>query len=403
MSNSLAVATVTATICRMLQSYVADDVEDVEVKVSPGRPDGTDAAAINVFLYRITPNTGLSNANLPLRDSDGRLIKRPLVALDLHYLFTFYGAEAKLEPQRLLGSAVAAMQSTPVLSRRAIQDTIGDVAYLFLSGSDLAEQVEAVKFTPENLSLDELSKLWSSFYQAKYALSLAYTATVVLIEGRSIPEVSLPVVERRAVSIPSSLPKIVAVRPNIAEISTNEIEVLGERLLGDDTIVLLSGMVGSIDSESTSRRLIVDLPAGLRAGLNSVQVVHRMDLGRPEPHEVSRSNLAAFVLRPSIQRIDFIGGEHPYIEVEASPDIDPAQKATLLLNLTVPGGLPAAVLNADPREEATDPLHFPATHLSAGTYLARLRVDGAESSLQRDNDSESPTFNMFIGPTVEVP
>ncbi len=405
MSNFLAVATVTAALCRMLRSYVAEDVEGVEFNVAPGRPDGAETAAgINVFLYRITPNAGLSNANLPLRSSDGRPVNRSLVALDLHYLLSFHGAEGKLEPQRLLGSAVSAMQGNPVLSRRAIQDTIEDEeAYSFLSESDLAGQVEMVKFTPENLSLDELSKLWSSFYQAKYALSLAYTATIVLIEGKAVPQVSLPVVERRAVSIPSGRPRIAAVRPSIAEIQSTEIEISGEHLLGEDTVVLVSGKEGAIDSSSTSRRLIVGLPSVLWAGLNSVQVVHRMDFGTPEPHEVNRSNLAAFVLRPSIQRIEFIVGEHPCIEVQASPDIDPRQKAALLLNLTVPGGLPAAVLEADPRNEAVDSLEFQAPHLLAGTYLVRLRVDGAESSLQRDDDPESPTFNMFTGPTVVVP
>ena len=404
MSNSLAVATVTAALCRMLHSYVASDIEDIEVKVLPGRPDGGESAAINVFLYRITPNTGLSNVNMPIRDSDGRLVNRPLAALDLHYLFTFYGAEGRLEAQRLLGSAVSAMQSTPVLSRKVIQEIVEDEeSYPFLSGSDLADQVETVKFTPENLSLDELSKLWSSFYQSKYALSLAYAATVVLIEGKAVPEVSLPVVERRAVSIPSGQPRIARVQPSIAEISTTELEILGERLLGEDTIVLLGGVVAAIDSLSSSRRLIVDLPASLRPGLNSVQVVHRMCFGTAEPHEVNRSNLAAFVLRPSIQTIEINSGEDPYIEVEAISDIDPAQKTALLLTLKVSGGLPAAVIEADPRDDAADPLHFRASRVSAGTYLVRLSVDGAESSLQRDDDPESPTFNMFIGPTLEVP
>jgi len=38
----------------------------------------------------------------------------------------------------------------------------------------------------------------------------------------------------------------------------------------------------------------------------------------------------------------------------------------------------------------------------AGKFFLRLRVDGAESALIVDDDKNSQTFGMFIGPTVEV-
>ena len=40
-----------------------------------------------------------------------------------------------------------------------------------------------MKFTPEQMTLDDLSKLWSVFFQTPYALSVAYEATVVFVEG----------------------------------------------------------------------------------------------------------------------------------------------------------------------------------------------------------------------------
>ena len=65
-----------------------------------------------------------------------------------------------------------------------------------LDGSNLADAVERVKFTQSPLSLEELSKLWSVFFQAPYALSVAYQATVVLIDGEENPSPALPVLTR---------------------------------------------------------------------------------------------------------------------------------------------------------------------------------------------------------------
>src|SRR5271165_5220408 len=71
------------------------------------RPDAqlsvADATGINIFLYQVLPNASLRNCDLPTRRSDGTLVQRPRIALDLNYLFTFYGNDAELEPQRLLG------------------------------------------------------------------------------------------------------------------------------------------------------------------------------------------------------------------------------------------------------------------------------------------------------------
>ena len=67
---------------------------------------------------------------------------------------------------------------------------------VFLAASDLDQQPELVKFTPAQLSLDDLSKVWSVFFQTPYALSVAYEATVVLIEGDETPRAPLPVRQR---------------------------------------------------------------------------------------------------------------------------------------------------------------------------------------------------------------
>src|SRR5438552_2365082 len=125
MSNFLAIATVTATLKRILHAIVSVDVNGADVRTVRPELLVNDAAFIgaNLYLYQVTPNAALRNADLPTRRADGSVIQRPQAALDLHYLFSFYGDETKYEPQLTLGSVVRTLHSQPILTRQEIQDT----------------------------------------------------------------------------------------------------------------------------------------------------------------------------------------------------------------------------------------------------------------------------------------
>src|SRR5262249_500079 len=183
MSNHYAIATVTATLQQLLDKAVSTDVPGASATMV--RPDGPGSGVpdpgVNIFLYQVTPNTATRNEDLPTRSSDGRLVNRPRVGLDLHYLLTFYGKDAQFEPQRVLGSAVRTLHGRPVLTRPQIEQAL--TAYPVLVHSNLSHDVELVKFTQLPLTLEELSKLWSVFFQTTYHLSVAYQGTVVLIES----------------------------------------------------------------------------------------------------------------------------------------------------------------------------------------------------------------------------
>ena len=204
MSNHLAIATVTASLAQFVQDAVKKDVAGTTVTIA--RPDSANAALagkrVNIYLYQVTPNAAWRNSDLPTRSDNGRLMQKPRVALDLHYLFTFYGNETNFEPQRMLGSTVRALHSQPVLTRELIRLTVKSTADL--TTSNLAEDSELVKFTPTSLSLEELSKLWAVFFQTQYTLSITYQGTVVLIETDDTPGTPLPVLEpqylRRVIS-----------------------------------------------------------------------------------------------------------------------------------------------------------------------------------------------------------
>lgn len=197
MSNYLAIATVTAALGHIV--HAAAEASGVgSVTLDFGRPTaiGGDQTArkVHIYLYQVSPNASLRNNDLPTRGPDGKLVDRPQAALDLRYLIAFYGNQQSLEPDRMLGAAVRNLHARPLISRKSIQDTITN--HSELKDSNLADAVERVRFTPAAISLDELSKLWSVFFQTPHALSVVYDAKVVLIEAEEGGSAALPVLHR---------------------------------------------------------------------------------------------------------------------------------------------------------------------------------------------------------------
>ena len=194
MSNALAIATVTTALAQIVRTAAQSVVNGADVLTGRPDPAATPAHRIHLFLYQVSPNAVMRNNDLPTRSSDGKVVTRPTVALDLHYLLAFYGSETELEAQRMLGAVARDLHSRPLLTRSMIQGAIASQP--FLSGSNLADAVEQVKFTPLGVSLEEMSKIWSIFYQIPYALSIAYQGTVVLIESEEAAQPALPVLKR---------------------------------------------------------------------------------------------------------------------------------------------------------------------------------------------------------------
>ena len=196
MSNHLAIATVTAALAQLVRDATQSAVPGSDVLL--GRPEapvgGAALARARLYLYQVSHNAGLRNADLPGRDAAGNLVKRPTAALNLHYLVSFYGDENTLEPQRMLAAVARDLHGQPGLTRAMIQNAAA--SQLELNDSDLADAFEQVKFTPLDLSIDEWSKLWSVFFQTPHAPSLAYQTSVVLIESVDRAPAALPVLRR---------------------------------------------------------------------------------------------------------------------------------------------------------------------------------------------------------------
>ncbi|MEE1739338.1 DUF4255 domain-containing protein [Streptomyces sp. BE147] len=204
MSNALAVATVTQALALLIESNLGPEMDiavKVETRKPPSEPPGE--PTITVFLYQVTPNAAMRNNDLPTRASDGTLRNRAAAPLDLHYVISAYGEEAELVGQRLLGCVIRTLHEIPVLPRELIELA---AERPYLSGSDLAASIQKVRFTPTVMDVDETSKLWGMLHQTPYTLSVAYQASLVVIEGREKPVPAKPVEERTVRVLPFGAP-----------------------------------------------------------------------------------------------------------------------------------------------------------------------------------------------------
>jgi hypothetical protein len=411
-SNFLAVATVTATLRSVLDGALAVDQPGAVggAQITTQRPDGAGTTrpetGLNIYLYQVMPNAAWRNADLPTRQSNGRVVQRPQAALDLFYLLSFYGDESQLEPQRLLGVVTQTLHAQPVLARDQIVAAKGGQP--FLSRSNLDQQIELVKFTPAALSLEELSKLWSVFFQVPYALSVVYQASVVLIESENTPQAALPVRERNLYVVPFRHPSVESVQElgaNQPIVSSSMLVLRGRQLRGELTLVRVGGGEPLPPQTVSDTTITLPLPPGLRAGVQGVQVVHQVPMGTPEvPHLGIESNVAGFVLHPTITQVSL--ADPPLLTLEISPAVAPLQRVVLLLNQVTPQSEPpqtyAIMAGDEGREDVTNTVAFAVGEVAAGDYLVRVQVDGAMSALTVDSDPNSPTFNQYTGLRVTI-
>lgn len=452
MSTALAIASVTAVLKDLLHNGLIDhdlvsSVGDVTVSALP--PDRIDVSAttgksqLNIFLYQVTPNIGWRNAGLPSRDGRGERLTNPPLALDLHYLLTAYGAK-DLHSEILLGYGMQLLHETPVLTRDAIRTSLKPPSTVEGGGelppemrtlfkSELSEQVEQIKIVPQSLSAEEISKLWAAF-QARYRPTAAYQASVVLIENRQSTRSALPVRARKLYVTPLRQPVIEqimsqagAAAPIVADqpiLFGYRLVIIGEQLRGEITRVQIGNIeINPLPNDITDTRITVELPAGAQSGVQGVQVVQRMLMGSPPtPHQGVESNVAAFVLRPSITAPPIVTGvtgtgaqlRSGIVKLKVKPAVGQQQRVVLLLNERIPQTSPPTPQRTPlaysfrapfgyqlspplSPPESTENLNISISGVRAGKYLVRVQVDGAESVLGTNVNGQ------FNSPLVTIP
>jgi hypothetical protein len=429
MSSALAIAGVTAVLKDLLNNGLIDHnlsstLGEVDVtalppdRVRPLGKSGTEKNQLNIFLYHVSPNAAWRNADLPSRDASGKRMTNPPLGLDLHYLLIAHGS-GDFNAEILLGYAMQLLHETPVLTRDAIRKTMSPASpvsgsgvlppgFPALTAADLADQVEQIKICPQNVSTDEMSKLWTAF-QANYRPTAAYQVSVVLIQSQRPAKPALPVLRRNLYALPFRQPVIAsaedAADPLKPVTGASTLAIRGAGLRGADTRVRIGNVEVTPDPASVRDDLItvaLNLPAlaSLTPGAQGVQVIHALPMGAPPtPHKGFESNLSVFILHPAItvaksNVTTSVAGGQTLVAADLtlgfSPAVGKSQRLLLLLNEAAAAdpsayafGTPLRV-PAGPGDVSDASLKIPVAGVKAGTYLVRVQVDGAESPLGAD-------------------
>lgn len=182
MSDALSFAVVTATLQSIVQQAVGDAVPGATVRVGPPRvPPPSAGPEASLYLYLVSPNEYLRNGDLP------RTVHRPALAVDLHYVITFFG-EQDLATERMAASVASHIHAQPALTPQLIRAaTQAGGPYGYLSGSNLADTLGPVELHPYYLSLEELTKFWTVFFQMAHRLSLQYIVGPIVVDGGPSP------------------------------------------------------------------------------------------------------------------------------------------------------------------------------------------------------------------------
>ncbi|HEU5003844.1 MAG TPA: DUF4255 domain-containing protein [Actinomycetota bacterium] len=404
MSTALAIAATTrvmsAVIDQTIQAAGIAGVLGAPPYLTTRPPDqletgASEAGQLALFLYHVTHNPGWREVGLPSRTAAGDSTDRPPLALDLHYLLIAYG-EAEYVPQLLLGLGMQALHETPFLYRQQITNVFSAPGLTTLdqamATADLADQVEMIKITPEPLTTEDLSKLWTAF-GGKFRPSAGYQATVVLIQSTAPVPSALPVQTRNLVVIPLQRPVVDAVAPLFVPWSpTAKLTLTGSNLAGDTVSVVFDAAPAAPQVPTPlapgGSSVSVPLPAGLPAGINTLRAVQQVVVVQSEPaRTIVDSNVALFYLQPVIRQSPpgtylVSPGAGGTVKVQLDPALASTQKVQLLLNEVAPpaGQSPLSfTFDAVPAQIAGNSATFTTFTTRPGAYWVRVRVDGAES------------------------
>ena len=436
MSSGLGIAAVTAVLRNILNNAITEAnlaaIVGGNVTISSLPPDrvsitgATDPNQLNIFLYQTSYNSAWRNASLPSRNAAGDRISNPPLALNLHYILSAYGSQ-DFYPEIILGYGMQALHENSVLPRGAITAALspplppGQPKELL--GSRLADQVEQITVTPESLTTEEISRLWTAL-GAHYRPSAAYQVTVVLVQPARSAVGPLPVAARTLASMPFTqivIEQIVAATGDgMPILPTSTLLIKGQNLRGDDTRLLIGGMEFIPNPKNLTATQITfplpgPLPAGFHAGLLGVQIVQEVRLGLPPAaHPIFKSAAFGIALRPIIVAsaenlvITVIAGvtyKAGDVKVDFTPNVGRNQDAILLLNeFNPPSNRPARAYSfaappdngiALPATPDTPTIQFPFKNVAAGTYLVRVQIDGAESVL-------SLVAGIYTNPQVTI-
>lgn len=435
MSNALAIAAVTATLRRLIDS-INVNIEaslghaDITTKPPDKARDNENGNQLNLFLYQVLPNAAWRNMDIPQKTRSGETGMSPL-ALNLYYMLTAYGVgNDDLLSHRLLGHAMSVLYDHAILSASDIDGSLAP------DDSGMQNQVERVRITLQPFSVEEIFRLWSGF-QTQYRVSVSYEVGVVLIDSTLPSKTPLPVLTRgRGDRGVASQPGLISLLPTLENIvlpqppSTlpgDTLTIQGHDLLPgpdptkspadqiDNSQTKLSFMnprwlrpVEIAPTAKTTSAFTVTLPndpLNWPAGFYTVSALFKTSSGKV----MRTTNEISFSLAPSILDNPVMkatrGGGNVIVTLKCNPAVQQTiQQAIQGTTQTIIKAQSVALLLGDQQSQFVFPTSdlspqqnlsftFSSENIPPGDYFVRLRVDGVDSQLV-DRSTTPPTFRQ---------
>jgi hypothetical protein len=180
MSDYRAIADIGETLIELLRCNMQDLIPRREsiVMASPGEIETNDDIRLSIFLYQVLENIHLKNQEMQIRDST--ILKFPPIALDLYYMMTAYPSgvqditERTREEHSILGRAIQILNDNALLTGSILKGSLAT------NGYDLHITISPV-------SLDDMTKMWTTFPGKPFRSSVCFLVTPVMIDsGREI-------------------------------------------------------------------------------------------------------------------------------------------------------------------------------------------------------------------------
>jgi uncharacterized protein DUF4255 len=405
MSAGFAVAAATATLANRLHNIVGDAVPGTRITtLNPGSQALRNGDPIvNLYLFRTNRNGSVSNNDLPTRGPAGKPMASPTLMLDLDYMITFFGDDARLDPQRLLGLVAGGLNAAPFMDSQTIRATIA--ANPLLTGTALDLQANQIRITPMNLAPDALARLWSEFVDVPYQLTQLYTVTPVGLEVTLPVTPVLPVRQLGIVARPAgpiAVRGIVnAAAPGLPLSGGGQMAIrMSDPGQPNLTVQLngfrATGVVAGRDADGHAA-LLVKLssaqPGPLIAGPLVLQVVL---IQRDGTGIVAQSNPFRMIVNPGLDGAPIFDAASKQLHVQMALTV-PAEASAALMLYRVDGAPgQSRQIACLPRTVAGNTLTAPADELPAGKYLVGVEIDELMSVLDYANGG-------YTGPTVVIP
>lgn len=164
--SDTAIAEVGDALITLLRDNMVEIPSDTIMLISPGEIEANDNVRLSLFLYQVRENAYLRNQDM--EQIDPTHLRYPPLPLELYYMLTAYPSsgitdrtERTEEEHRILGKAIQILYDNTIL-------TISDYE---------------LRITLNTMSLDDMTKIWTTFQGKSYRPSACYLVTPVYIDS----------------------------------------------------------------------------------------------------------------------------------------------------------------------------------------------------------------------------